>query len=274
MQDLIFKIENNIANIILNRPNALNAFSEEMIDKWIKALETIRDSEDIKVVVVSGNGNAFCSGGDIKEMKEGKGFFKSESDVSSTALARKNSLWKKVQRIPLLLQDIDQPIIAKVHGFAFGAGLDMALMCDIRIIEEGTKLSESYINVGLVPGDGAAYFLPRIIGIDKALDMLWTGKVIDANEAKKIGIATFVTKKEETDEFTKKYAEKLAKGPQQAIRLIKRTVYQNQQMDLRSSLDLISSHMGLVTELPDFTEGIQAIVEKRKPIFSSKYKNN
>src|SRR5699024_1660004 len=122
------------------------------------------------------------------------GFYKSEADISSKGLLRKNSLWKKVQRIPLLLQEIDQPVIAQIHGVAFGAGLDMALMCDIRVVEEGSRLSESYINVGLVPGDGAAYFLPRIVGIDKALDLLWTGREIDAAEAKELGIATFVTK--------------------------------------------------------------------------------
>src|SRR5699024_7705228 len=180
MADLLFEVRNHIAYITLNRPEAYNAFSGEMVDKWINALETIRDSEEIRAVVVSGNGKAFCSGGDIKEMAKGNGFYKSEDDIASSGLARKNSLWKKIQRVPLLLQEVEQPVIAKVHGFAFGAGLDMALMCDIRIVATSTKMSESYINVGLVPGDGAAYCLPRLIGTDKALDMLWTGKIIDA----------------------------------------------------------------------------------------------
>lgn len=267
MADLLFEVENKVAHITLNRPERLNAFSEEMIERWIEALETIRDSDDICAVVVSGNGNAFCSGGDIKEMIAGNGFYKSETDVTSTALARKNSLWKKVQRVPLLLQDIEQPVIAKVHGIAYGAGLDMALMCDIRIVEEGTKMSESYVNVGLVPGDGGAYFLPRLVGLDNALDMLWTGKVIDADEGKEMGLVTFVKPKETIDQFTQEYVQKLVEGPQQTIRLIKRAVYQNRQMDLRSSLDMISSHMGIVTELDDYHEGVQAIVEKRKPNF-------
>lgn len=267
MKDLLFTVENHVAKITLNRPDSLNAFSEEMIELWIKALETVRDSDDIRVVLVSGNGRAFCSGGDIKDMIAGHGFFKSTEDVTSTGLARKNSLWKKVQRVPLLLEEIDKPVIAKVHGSAFGAGLDMALMCDIRIVEEGTKLSESYINVGLVPGDGAAYFLPRLIGIDKALDMLWTGKVIDAHEAKELGLATFVISKEDIDQFTEDYLQKIVNGPQHSIRLIKRAVYQNQTMSLRASLDMISSHMGLVTELDDYKQGIQAVVEKRKPKF-------
>ena len=267
MADLIFNVENSLAKITLNRPDSLNAFSEEMIETWISALETVRDSDDIRVVLISGNGRAFCAGGDIKEMVAGNGFYKSENDISSTGLARKNSLWKKVQRIPLLLEEIDKPVIAKVHGIAYGAGLDMALMCDIRIVAENTRLSESYVNVGLVPGDGAAYFLPKLVGTDQALDMLWTGKVIEAKEAKDMGLVTFVVPMDELDSFTDKYIQKLVNGPQQAIRLTKRAVYQSSNMSLRSSLDMISSSMGLVTEHEDYQRGVQAIVEKRKAVF-------
>lgn len=267
MADLLFSVEDSIARITLNRPERMNAFSEEMINKWIEALETVRDSDEIRAVIVSGNGRGFCAGGDIKEMAKGNGFFKSEEDISSTGLARKNSLWKKIQRVPLLLEEIDKPVIAKVHGFAFGAGLDMALMCDIRIVAESTKLSESYVNVGIVPGDGGAYFLPRLVGVDRALDMLWTGRVLTAKEAKEIGLVTFVVPDDELDTFTEDYVQKLVRGPQQAIRMMKRAVYQNQNMDLRSSLDMISSFMAIVTELDDYKKGVQAVVEKRKPEF-------
>ncbi|HHY75141.1 MAG TPA: enoyl-CoA hydratase/isomerase family protein, partial [Bacillus bacterium] len=126
MADLLFEVENHIATITLNRPEAYNAFSEEMILNWIQALETVRDDDSIRVVIVKGNGKAFCAGGDIKAMHAGEGFFKSKEDISSTGLARKNSLWKKIQLIPLLLEEIDKPVIAQIHGFAMGAGLDMA----------------------------------------------------------------------------------------------------------------------------------------------------
>lgn len=267
MTDLLFDVNNHIATITLNRPNSLNAFSEEMILNWIQALEEVRDNDDIRVLIVKGNGKAFCAGGDIKAMTKGEGFFESEEDLSSTGLARKNSLWKKVQRVPLLLEEIDKPVIAQVHGFAMGAGLDMALMCDIRIAAESAKFSESYINVGIVPGDGGAYFLPRIVGIDQALDMLWTARVLTAAEAKDKRLVTFVVADEELEQFTQSYAEKLAAGPTEAIKIIKRAVYQGQTMSLRASLDYISSKMGLVTELADYKEGVQAVLEKRKPNF-------
>lgn len=267
MTDLLFEVNHSIATITLNRPESMNAFSEEMILKWTEALETIRDTDDIRAVIVKGNGRGFCAGGDMKAMQAGKGFFESEEDITSTALARKNSLWKKIQRIPLLLEEIDKPVIAQVHGFAFGAGLDMALMCDIRIVAASTKLSESYVKVGIVPGDGGAYYLPKLIGTDQALDLLWTGRVLTADEAKNIGLVTHVIPDEELESFTQNYVENLANGPATTIQLTKRAVYQSQQMSLRSSLDYISSAMGIVTELPDFKEGVSAISEKRKAIF-------
>lgn len=273
MSDLLFEINGPIATITLNRPESMNAFSEKMILKWIEALEIIRDSNDIRAVLVKGNGKGFCAGGDIKAMRSGKGFFESDEDITSTALARKNSLWKKIQRIPLLLEEIDKPVIAQVHGFAFGAGLDMALMCDIRIVAESTKLSESYVNVGIVPGDGGAYFLPKIVGIDQALDLLWTGRVLTAKEAKEIGLVTFVVPDDELDAFTNSYIKKLANGPSTVIQFIKRAVYQSGQMNLRSSLDYISSQMGIVTELEDYREGVNAILEKRQAQFNKKTDN-
>lgn len=268
MADLLFEVNNGIATITLNRPESFNAFSEEMIQLWISSLEEVRDNDSIRVLLVKGNGKSFCAGGDVKAMVAGKGFFESQEDITSTALARKHSLWKKVQRVPLLLEEIDKPVVCQMHGYAMGAGLDMALMCDIRIAASSAKVSESYINVGIVPGDGGAYFLPKLVGIDQALDMLWTARVLTAEEAKEKGLVTFVVPDEELDAFVQAYVEKLSNGPQEAIRIIKRAVYQSQTMSLRSSLDYISSKMGLVTELPDYKEGVAAVLEKRKPKFN------
>lgn len=269
MKDLLFTVENNVARIVLNRPESLNAFSEEMINLWIEALETVRDSEDIRVLIVSGNGRGFCSGGDIKSMAKGEGFLHSDgtNDYSSTSLARKNSIWKKVQRVPLILQEIDKPVIAVLHGFAFGAGFDMALACDIRIAETNTKIAESYVKVGIVPGDGGAYFLPRLVGVDRALELLWTGEVLSAQQAKDLGLVTHVVDAQQLDQFVEEYVEKLVNAPQQVIRFTKRAVYQGLETNLRTSLDMISSSMGIVTELEDYQEGVNALITKRKPSF-------
>ena len=269
MNELLFTVENNIAKITLNRPESLNAFSLEMIELWIEALESIRESDEIRAVVLSGNGRAFCSGGDIKSMAHGSGFLQSDGqlDLTSTALARKNSIWKKVQRVPLILQEIDVPVIAAIHGAAFGAGFDMALACDIRIASENTKIAESYVKAGVVPGDGAAWFLPKLMGTDKALELLWTGKQLTAQEAKELGLVTHVVEDDKFLEFVAEYVERLANGPKETMRFIKRAVYQSREMSLRNAYDMISSAMGIVTELEDYQEGVRAIIEKRSPKF-------
>lgn len=271
LTDLLFKVQEGIATITLNRPEARNAFSLQMIDLWIKALEEVRDNDEIRVLVITGEGNAFCAGGDIKAMQKGLGFLdlngQEEIDLSTTALARKNSLWQRVQRIPLLMEEIDKPTIAAINGDAIGAGLDMALQCDIRIASSKARFGEGYVKVGIVPGDGGGYLLPRLIGLDKALELLWTGRIIDVEEAGNLGLITKYVLHDELMEVAYKFANQLAQGPQQAIRLIKRTVYQGIKTDLRTSLDMVSSFMGIVTEHPDYQEGLNAIIEKRKPTF-------
>ena len=200
--------------------------------------------------------------GDVKAMAAGDGFFESHEDISSTALARKNSLWKGIQRIPLLLEEIDKPVVAKIHGAAVGAGLDMALMCDVRIAGENASMSESYFNAGIVPGDGGAYFLPRLVGRDKALDLFWTARTLKGKEAADMGLVTHCVPDAELDAFVEQYMEKLLAAPQQAMRLTKRAVVQGEQSSLRASLDLISSFMGIVTELDDYRQRTSALVAK------------
>lgn len=262
MADLLYEVKDHLARITMNRPEHLNCFSEEMIHLWTKALEDVRDREDIYAVLLSGNGKAFCAGGDVKAMAAGDGFFESHDYISSTALARKNSLWRGIQRIPLILEEIDKPVVAKIQGAAVGAGLDMALMCDVRIAAESATMSESYFNAGIVPGDGGAYFLPRLVGLDKALDMFWTAKVLKGAEAERIGLVTHVVPDDQLDDYVEQYMQKLLDAPQTAMRLTKRAIYQSEQSSLRVSLDMVSSFMGIVTELDDYRTRTAALVEK------------
>lgn len=271
MKDLLFEVSEGVATITLNRPEARNAFSLEMIHLWIAALEEVRDNDDIRVLILTGNGKSFCAGGDVKSMLSGKGFIdlsdKKDKDFISTGILRKNSLWKYVQRIPLLMEEIDKPTIAAINGHAIGAGLDMTLQCDLRFSSKEARFAEAYVKVGIVPGDGGGYYLPRIIGIDKALELLWTGRMIDSEEALDLGLITRIFPHDELMEEVMKFAKKIANGPQEAIRFTKRTVYQGLRTDLRTSLDTVSSFMGLLTEHSDYHEGVKAIIEKRKPKF-------
>ncbi len=264
MADLLFTVEDHLARITLNRPEVLNAFTDEMIRDWVKALEEVRDNDDIYAVLVAGNGRAFCAGGDVKLMAAGKGFYQSDDDISSTALARKNSLWKRIHRVALTLDQIDKPVVCKLQGPATGAGLDMALMCDIRIAAKSAKLGETYLNAGIVPGDGGTYFLPKLARPDQALDLFWTAKIIRGEEAEKLGLVTFAVDDDQLDEFTENYMKKLISGPQEVMRFTKRNVKAGRSMELSAALDMISSAMGIVTELPDYHDRVSALVARMK----------
>lgn len=262
MPDIEYNVEGHLARITLNRPESFNSFSDEMIDLWTEALEDVRDRDDIYAVLLTGKGRGFCLGGDVKAMAKGHGFFESRDDMFSSALARKNSIWKKVHRVAFTLDQIDKPVVCKINGPATGAGFDMALMCDIRICAKDTKIGETYLNVGLVPGDGGTYFLPRLTSIDKAMDLFWTGKIINGEEAEKLGLVTYAVEREDLDSFTEDYMKKLLSGPQEAIKFTKRNIKYSEKLELRSALDMISSAMGIVTELDDYHKRSKAMAEK------------
>jgi 2-(1,2-epoxy-1,2-dihydrophenyl)acetyl-CoA isomerase len=154
-----------------------------------------------------------------------------------------------------------------MNGVATGAGLDMALMCDLRFASDKARFAESYVKVGLVPGDGGAYFLPRLVGLDRALQLLWSGDFVDAEAAERMGLVTKVVPDAELATYTYDFARRIAEGPPLAIRMTKRAVYQGLRTDLRTSLDLISSHIGLAFQSDDHIEGVKAALEKRKPKF-------
>jgi enoyl-CoA hydratase/carnithine racemase len=259
-EHVLYEIKDNVAFITLNRPEAKNAFSPEMIRLWREYLEASKMDDAVRVIIVSGQGDTFCSGGDIRDMAKGK--------LKSWDMKR--FLWDGVHRIVLTLEDLDKPVIAAINGAAMGAGLDMALMCDLRVASEKAKLAESYITMGLVAGDGGAYFLPRIAGMPRAIELLLTGDVISAGEALKIGIVNRVVPHEGLMEETVKLAKKIAEKPPLAVRMMKRAVYQGQTSALRTHLDYISSQLALLSETGDHEEAAKAFLEKRKPVFTGK----
>jgi 2-(1,2-epoxy-1,2-dihydrophenyl)acetyl-CoA isomerase len=259
-EPLIFTVEEHIALLTLNRPDKRNAFTTQMLDLWAEALTECQHRPDIRVVVVTGAGQAFCAGGDIEEMQQ---------RLSSPPLDHKRFL-ESVHRVPLTLAAMDKPVIAAVNGAAMGAGMDMALACDIRFASINARFAASYVRMGLAPGDGGAYFLPRLVGVAKALELLWTGDAIDAEKAEQLGIVNRVLPEEELMPYTREFAARLARGPEVAIRLTKRAVYESQAIDLRTSLDLISSHMAVLMATDDHHEAVQAFLEKRQPRFEGR----
>jgi enoyl-CoA hydratase/carnithine racemase len=260
MADLLYEVKDRIATITLNRPDKLNAFTGPMIDAWATSLAEAQRDDQVHVVVVTGSGRAFCAGGDVGRMGEGE----------PTPLEHKNSLWENIHRVPKTLETMDKPVIAMVNGVAVGAGMGMCLMCDVRVAAEEARFSTGYVKVGLVPGDGDTYFLPRLVGAAKALELLWTADFIEAAEAHRLGIVQRVVPDAQLKEVTYALAHQIADGPQIPIRMIKRLVYQSLRLDLRTHLDLVSSHMSIVRQTADHAEGVAAFKEKRSPKFQGR----
>jgi 2-(1,2-epoxy-1,2-dihydrophenyl)acetyl-CoA isomerase len=233
----------------------MNAFTFEMIDAWRAALEHCKTDDAVKVVIVTGTGNSFCSGGDIVEMGD---------RLDHTPEQRKNELFHRIERIPLALEDLDKPVIAAVNGVATGAGMDMALMCDIRYAATSARFAETYVKVGLVPGAGGAHFLPRLVGVSKALELFLTGDFIDSQEALRIGIVNKVFPDEALSQEVDKIARKMAKAPALTLRMTKRAIYQGMRNDLRTNLDMISSHYAVITSSQEHKDLVRSFIAARE----------
>ena len=229
--------EAGVATITLNRPEKLNAFTPAMIDLWVGHLQAASADPAVRVVVLAARGRAFCAGGDAGKLEE---------RAAQDALAVKDSLWRGVHRIPLLMEALDKPTIAAINGAARGAGLDMALMCDLRLMARSATVAESYINIGVVAGDGGAWYLPRLIGIDRALDLFWTGRSVGAEEAERIGLVTRMVEDADLPSATQALARAIAAQPAEAVRAYKRITWQSLTLPLATHLDMVSAHSAVL----------------------------
>lgn len=246
-----------IATLTLSHPGRKGAFTLEMIDQWADHLVAAAADPEVRVVVVTGEDDAFCSGIDLSVLQ----------GIEDTPLARKRMLTHGVHKVARAVLDLDKPLVCALNGVAVGAGLDMALMCDMRFMARSAKVSEGYIKVGLVPGDGGAWLLPRLVGPAKALELLLTGDMVGAEEALRIGMVNRVYDDAELAERTRDFALQLAAMSPIAVSFIKRTVQQSASIDLRTSLDLISSHMAVVQSTDDYREAQRAFADKRPADF-------
>jgi len=252
--DILYQVEAPLAMITLNRPEIKNAFTLPMMESMELALRRAVADEQVKVIVITGAGGSFCSGGNVKDMAAGR--------LQSWEMKR--YLWDHVQRIPLLLEEVDKPVIAAIDGVAFGGGFDLALACDFRFATDRSAFCSTFVRIGLAPGDGGACFLPRMLGRAKALDILLTGRVVRMDEALNLGLVDRVVAPEFLLPEVRKYAGEIGQWSLPAIRAIKRAVNQGEKSDLRSHLDYVSSQLALLSEMPEHLEAVNKLVAARK----------
>ena len=262
-KDIIYTKKDHIATIMLNRPEVRNATSNKMVDEWVTAIEDARMDDDIRVLVVTGAGTAFCAGADVKDLTTGP------FQQSSPAESRNN--WRNGNhRIPRALQALDKPYIGAINGPAAGWGMDLASMCDIRIASDEARVSMSYVRMGIAPGGGGCYFLPRIVGMSKALELIWTGRWVDAQEMLQIGYVSKVVPHEELSAATEAFAADLAKGPPVANQFAKRLAYRGWNSDLDTALEMTELMKVINWTTEDSGEGLKAWLEKREPLFKGR----
>ncbi len=264
-EQITYEKGDGIAIITLNRPERMNAFTPKMLDEWYTALHDAHLDPEVKVVILTGSGRGFCAGADLAGGSEA-----SLLDRSRGRVDQRNFLRDSVQRIPRLASLMEKPYIAAVNGAAVGAGMDMASMCDMRFAADTARFGMTYVRVGLVPGDGGCYYLPRIVGLARALDLIWTGRIFDAQEALAMGYVSAVVPADHLMDHTREYAQKLVRGPAVAIQQAKRLTYRSLELSADAALDLAQQAMFIAQSTEDAREGPRAFVEKREPQFKGR----
>ena len=263
LTDVQLSVQPPFATITLNRPDARNAYSEAMVDGLLTALAAASADETVRVILLTGAGTAFSAGGDLKRMRDKAGMF-----AGGPAVLRSNYI-AYIQRIPRAIRQVDKPMIAAVNGPAIGAGLDLACMCEFRIASKAAKFGSTFVKVGLIPGDGGAYYLARTIGLPNALEMILTGKVIGAEEALGLGLVHRVVEGDVVA-AARSFGETVAANPPVAVQLAKRAVYRSFGMDEDLALELAATYQGIAQTTEDHEEAVRAMLDKRTPTFRGK----
>lgn len=262
---ITFTVRERIAVLTLNQPETRNAISSsQMIDEIVAVLGSIPTRPDISVLVLTGAGQAFSSGGNIKDMKDKAGLF------GGTPMEIQQNYRTGIQRIPLALYELEVPVICAVNGPAIGAGFDMTMMCDIRIASEQARFGETFLNLGIIPGDGGAWLLPRVVGHQRAAELTFTGRIIDAREALEIGLVLQVVAPDQLMARAMELASAMAEKPPQALRVAKRLLRAGQNMPLPNFLDMCASAQALSHHTADHHEAMAAFFDKRPAKFSGR----
>lgn len=259
-ETIIYEKAEKIARITMNRPEKLNALNGQMLRELPEAIEQASKDDDVRVVIIAGAGRSFCAGGDHRHIEALTGSSERAAGFGSQG---DNSMMLKIQRM-------GKPTIAVVNGPAVGGGFDIALACDMRIGSENARFMVAFTRIGLVPGTGSGWLLPRIVGLSKACRIIFTGDLVEAEEAHQIGLLDWLVPSDRLEEEAMALAGRLAQGPPIAISFDKMVIYEGLNSDFETALKLGSMCERLCLGTEDFKEGIRAFAEKRKAVFQGK----
>lgn len=263
MPDLVLtERDGAIVTLTLNEPERRNPISDlATVDALEAALAAADRDMGVRCVILTGAGSAFSSGGDLKKMVPGAGL------KDALPAGTRRNYKQGIQRLPTILQALEVPVVAAVNGPAVGAGLDLATMCDIRVASETAKFAESFVRLGIIPGDGGAWFLPRIVGFPMACELALTGRMIDAAEALRIGLVTHVVPPEKLLQKARAIADEIAANPPHATRMAKRLLREGQTATLPNLLEMSAAMQALAHATRDNDEAVAAFNERRQPDF-------
>lgn len=258
---LLYEQQDAIVTLTMNEPQTRNALTgNSAVDEFVAACQRINSDLSVRVVIITGAGPVFSTGGNVKDMRR---FFEQDVDPVRIREEYRNG----IQRLPLALYNLEVPTIAAVNGAAIGAGCDLTCMCDIRIASESASFAESFVKVGIIPGDGGAWLLPRVVGLSKAAEMSFTGDALSAADALECGLVSRVVAPGELLAAANDLAQRIASNPGNALRMTKRLLREGQNARLESLLELSAGFQALAHKTPQHKEAVMAFIEKRKPVF-------
>lgn len=257
---IIYEVEQKVATITLNRPEVLNAVNGEMMEEIRQALEEARYDDGVSALMVTGAGHAFSAGGDVKTMPE----------RLKMAPAERREGIRRSGRMVEAFRQTEKPIIAAVNGATVGAGCSIAMACDMRLASEKAKFGLVFVKRGLHPDMGGSFFLPRIVGTGRACEMIFTGKIIDAQEADRIGLINRMIPPDELMGEARELAREIANGPAVAINMSKVAIYKGLETDLEAALDYEAFAQSVCSTTEDAKEGVQSFLERRDPVFKGR----
>ncbi len=263
-QHLKVQLKDHVLWVHLDNEAASNAITLEMADSLTRVLYFAEADNQVRAVVVTGQGNVFCAGGDVKDMKNKTGMFQGEPNELRLRYIQ------GIQRIPVCFESLSKPVIAMVNGAAVGAGCDLAMMCDIRIGSEKSKFGETFVKLGLIPGDGGAFLLQRVVGYSRAMQMSLTGDLVSGKEAQAWGLLNYCVEESMLLSEVEKLAARIANNAPVAVQMTKRAIKHAYRSDLSAALDLAASFQGIAQRTEDHFLGVEALLTKKPAQFQGR----